>query len=76
MSLKRQIRVLVGGVAVLTLLALIIADTINPTVSFATEDKLLVTSLITALLGVDIALQELPISIDTGSSDNGGSDDE
>jgi len=76
MSLKRQIRVLVGGVAVLTLLALIIADTINPTVTFATEDKLLVTSLITALLGVDIALQELPISINTGGSDNGGSDDE
>jgi hypothetical protein len=74
MSLKRQIRVLVGGVAVLTLLALIAADTIHPTVTFATEDKLLVTSLITGLLGIDIALNQLPISLDTG--DSGGKGDE
>jgi len=78
MSLKRQVRVLVGGVAVLVLLGLIAADTVSPTVTFATEDKLLVTSMITALLGIDIALNQLPISIQTQPPENedGGPDDE
>lgn len=56
----------------LTLLVLIVVDTIYAGVSLSIEDKLLLVSLISALLGIDIALNELPIKLDTG----GGSNDE
>ena len=63
MSLKRRIRPLAGFAAVLTLLLLIGADTIHPGVTLTLENKVLLVSLISALLGVDIALDQLPITI-------------
>lgn len=63
MSLKRRIRPLAGFAAVLTLLALMVADTIHPEITLTLENKVLLVSLISALLGVDIALDQLPITI-------------
>jgi len=73
MTLKRQVRALAGLAAVITLLALIAADTIHPEISLTIEHQLLLISLISALLGVDLALDQLPITIDGAS---GGDDDE
>jgi len=61
MSLKRQIRFLTGGAAVLTLLGLVAAETIIDGVTLTLENKLLLISLISTLLSVDIALDQLPI---------------
>jgi hypothetical protein len=63
MTLKRRIRMLTGGLAVVTVLALVAADTVHPTVSLALEDKVLLVSLASTLLGVDFALENIPISV-------------
>jgi len=73
MTLKSKTRSLAGLAAVITLLALIGADTIYSGVSLSIEDKLILVSLISALLGIDIALNELPIQIKTGG---GGRNDD
>lgn len=71
MTLKSKTRSLAGLAAVITLLVLIGADTIYGGISLGIEDKLLLVSLISALLGADIALNEIPISF----GGNGGNDD-
>jgi hypothetical protein len=72
MNLKQKTRMLAGLAAVLTLLGLIAADTIHPQISLSLEDKVILVSLISALLGVDLALKELPIKLNL----KGGQDDE
>lgn len=72
MKLKNRVRSLAGFAAVLTLLGLIAADTIFPEVTLGVEDKVILISMISALLGVDLALNQLPINIQTG----GGGDDD
>ena len=69
MTFRQRIRTALGAVAVLTLLALIVLDTAYSGISLSLEDKALLTSLIAALLGLDLALNQLPISIEGG---NGG----
>lgn len=66
MTLKSKTRSLAGLAAVLTLLVLIGADTIYGGISLSIEDKLILVSLISALLGIDIALNEIPISLGGG----------
>lgn len=63
MKLKRKIRALAGFAAVLTLLGLIAADTIYPSIELSLQHVAILASLISALLGVDIALKQLPITI-------------
>lgn len=67
MTLKRRIRSLAGLAAVLTLLALMAADTIHPEITLTLENKVVLVSLISALLGVDIAWDQIPIGW-TGST--------
>lgn len=84
MKLKRKIRWLGGAAAIVTLLGLITLDTVHPTVVLATEDKLILLSLISALLGVDILLERivggeafpLEISIDGGATESEADDDD
>ncbi|MDF9748383.1 hypothetical protein [Natrinema salsiterrestre] len=82
MTLKRRIRPLAGFAAVLTLLSLMVADTIHPEITLTLQNKALLVSLISALLGVDIALDQLPVTIGrTGTSQqnegsNGGDGDD
>ena len=85
MTAKRRIRSLAGLAAVITLLGLIAADTIHPNIALSLEDKAILISLISALLGVDLALHQLPFEISRRSPDdtdqdttgsNGGEDSE
>ena len=50
-----------GFAAVVTLLALIAADTIHPEIALGTEDKVILITLIGALLGVDRLIKKLPL---------------
>lgn len=72
MKLKSRVRSLAGFAAVLTLLGLIAADTISPEITLGVEDKVILISMISALLGVDLALDQLPIKLQNG----GGGDDD
>lgn len=81
MTAKRRIRSLAGFAAVITLLGLIAADTIHPNIALSIEDKAILISLISALLGVDLALHQLPIELSRrndarGNAGDGGQDDE
>lgn len=80
MTARYRLRSLAGFAAVITLLGLIAADTIHPDISLSFQDKAILISLISALLGVDIALQQLPIEIapnrTTSKSDDGDQGDE
>lgn len=49
-----------GFAAVITLLALIVADTIHPEIALGTDDKVILITLIGALLGIDRLLKKLP----------------
>lgn len=72
MKLKSRVRSLAGFAAVITLLGLIAADTISPEITLGVEDKVILISMISALLGVDLALNQLPINLQNG----GGGDDD
>ena len=76
MSLKRRIRPLAGFAAVLTLLALMVADTIHPEISLTLENKVLLVGMISALLGVDIALDQLPITTGQAPTQNQNQNEE
>jgi len=70
MTLRNKTRALAGLAAVLTLLGLIAADTVYPGISLSIEDKLLLVSLVSALLGIDIALNQLPVGFSGGGGDD------
>ena len=76
MSLKRRIRPLAGFAAVLTLLALMVADTIHPEITLTLGNKVLLVSMISALLGVDIALHQLPITTGQAPTQNQNQNEE
>lgn len=79
MTARRRIRSLAGFAAVITLLGLIAADTIHPNIALSLEDKAILISLVSALLGVDIALHQLPVEIAPNRDPNdqeGGQGDE
>ena len=87
MTTRKRIRSIAGLAAVITLLGLIAADTIHPNIALSLEDKVILISLISALLGVDLALSEIPFtfkSADGGDTPHpsgnvdghGGRDDE
>ena len=60
MKAKKRARALAGFAAVMTLLALIVADTIHPEIALGTEDKVILITLIGALLGIDRLIKKLP----------------
>lgn len=60
MKAKKRARALAGFAAVITLLALIVADTIHPEIALGTDDKVILITLIGALLGIDRLLKKLP----------------
>lgn len=60
MKVKKRARALAGFAAVMTLLALIVADTIHPEIALGTEDKVILITLIGALLGIDRLIKKLP----------------
>jgi hypothetical protein len=70
MKLKNRVRSLAGFAAVLTLLGLIVADTIHPEITLGVEDKVILISMISALLGVDLALDQLPIKLNGNRGDD------
>ncbi|AAM88766.1 putative one transmembrane helix protein [Natrialba phage PhiCh1] len=61
MKIKQTARALAGFATVITLLALIVADTVHPQIALGTDDKVILITLIGALLGVDRLLRELPL---------------
>lgn len=73
----------IGGLmALATLLALVAADTVSATITLDSGDKLLLVSIVSALLGVDIVTKRgdvlgsaLGAALDELAS-NGGSDDD
>ena len=73
MKLKNRARSLAGFAAVITLLGLIAADTIHPQITLGVEDKVILISMISALLGVDLALDRLPFNVELKE---GGRDDD
>jgi hypothetical protein len=78
MTLKRYIRTVTGGLAVVTVLALVVADTVHPNVTLAIEDKVLLVSLASTLLGLDFVLESIPIQLivsETPSSKDGDQED-
>lgn len=69
MTTRKRVRSVAGLAAVFTLLGLIAADTIHPDVALSLEDKVILISLVSALLGVDLALSELPITFKGATTD-------
>jgi len=69
MSYRQHIRTVTGGLTVIVLLALIILDTTNSSINLSLEDKALLTSMIAALLGVDLAINQLPIDLQGGNDE-------
>lgn len=61
MKAKKRARALAGFAAVVTLLALIVADTIHPEIALGNEDKVILITLIGALLGIDRLIKKLPL---------------
>lgn len=79
---QQRLRSLAGLLAVITLLGLIVADTVLPEVTLTGADKGLLITLISALLGVDIATDRLgPVARGAlsgaieGIASSGGRDD-
>lgn len=76
MTTKERLKAIGGFLAIVTLLGLVAADTLLTSVTFYIYDKVLIVTLITALLGVDMALETLPklqislIESDSGDEDN------
>lgn len=69
MSLRRRLRTLLGAATVVVLLALIVLDTVDPAVTLSIEDRALLTSLIAALLGADMLLTHLPLTVEVRNDD-------
>ncbi|QBI90085.1 transmembrane domain protein [Halobacterium phage ChaoS9] len=81
MTVRRRIRSLAGFAAVITLLVLIAADTIHPGISLSLQDKAILISLISALLGIDLAIHQLPFEVASRprpdqDGDTGGQEDD
>jgi len=72
MKFKQPIRSVTGGLAVVTLLVLVAADTLYPEITLSLEDKLLLASMASTLLGADFLLSQGPLNISIWQ----GSDDE
>jgi len=69
MTLRKRARTTAGFLAVVTLLALVVADTLYQGVTLTGGHKFLLVALISALLGVDIAVSEL-VTLETSSEDD------
>ena len=80
MTLKQRIRTLTGGLAVVLLLSLVTIDAVDPNVTLGIADKLLLASVASVLLGVDLLFTEgllgSPLNITISRGDQGGQDDE
>lgn len=70
MTLRQRIRTVTGGLAVVTLLALVAADTIYPGVTLGVEDKILLASVASVLLGLDLAIMQGPLNIRISRGEN------
>lgn len=57
MTSRKRVRTLTGGLAVLTLLGLVVADTMIDGIRLSAQNRMLLVGLISALLGVDFALE-------------------
>lgn len=68
MPLAKKARVVVGVLSALTLLGLIIAEFFNPELQLTNKAILILLSLISASLGIDMALEQFPIQISFTSS--------
>lgn len=69
MSLRRRMRTLLGAATVVVLLLLIALDTLDPAVELSIEDKAILISLIAALLGLDLAMSNLPVTVEVRRKD-------
>lgn len=69
--IKAVVRSITGGAAVVTLLALVAAETIHPEISMSMENKLLLVGVISALLAVDISINGSQIPVTINSTDQG-----
>jgi len=75
MNLNQRIRSVTGGLAVVVLLGLFVADVVHPEITLTLEDKLFLASVASALLGMDFLFSQGPLTISI-SNGLGGSDDE
>jgi len=76
MTVRKRARTVIGSVAAIVLLGLILADTLSAAITLSLLDKALLVSIISAMLGVDIALDQAPLPITFRAQDDGGPDDE
>jgi len=76
MTLRQRARTAAGFLAVVTLLVLVGADTLNQGVTLSFEDKALLVSLVSALLGVDLALNELGAALQRTSQNDSRSEND
>ena len=74
--MKELVRGLGGLITILTLNALVAADVLLPRASLSLQQVQVLVVLVGALLGLDIMLDKIPVSIELGSSSdtesNGG----
>jgi len=61
MNLRKRAKAVAGLLAVIVLLGLIAADTVDASVTLTLEDKILLLSLIASLLGLDKLADALPL---------------
>jgi hypothetical protein len=73
MTWRKRARTLAGLAAALALVGLITADVLLPDVTFSIQDKAILLTLISGLLGVDLAIQNVEL---IGGTSGGGTDDE
>lgn len=74
MSLAQKARVLVGVLASLTLLTLIILDFLMQELMLTRIAILVLLALISGTLGIDMAMDKLPIKITVDQSENQSDD--
>lgn len=74
MSLAQKARVLVGVLASLTLLTLIILDFLMQELMLTRIAILVLLALISGTLGIDMAMDKLPIRITVNQSENQSDD--
>jgi len=69
MTLRKRAKAIGGFLTLLVFLSLVIADTIQSSITLTTQDKLLLLLLLGSLLGVDQLLERLP-SVSWGPQDD------
>lgn len=60
MTARKRVKAVGGLVALLVFLGLVVADTVDPSITLSLEDKIVLLSLIASLLGLERLMEWLP----------------